>query len=317
MNFIGVARDASVVAGRMFEEAKVVEGLVAREGWSGMTEEALRLARAGKALAQGSIQEALGGLTDLKIADSSLLRRVLHLPDGSVREVGSNLAGSVSREYTTNTELAMISRPSVGRMGGAPHATTETFDDTSSMGRAYVDNLPKTAFVVRVNRSGTSYSAGSGMTVRPDGMILGGHHSVSVPGVNDAIYMKIPGRPTVRGNIVAQDPPNDLVLIKPASPIAPVPFNHPSTFMTSVPNREGVLGLGVPDISLSVTLPHISGTPHLIRGRIISLDMVRHLKRPQSANVQDGDARSILWNVRRIGLLGNDRTLHRYDACST
>jgi hypothetical protein len=206
--------------------------------------------------------------------------------EGIQHRVASNFFGSTSHEYSTNVNLALITRPAVTRIGGAPAMTVKTFDDTSALGRVYTANIDKSAALVRLDRTGvTSFTAGSGTTVRGDGMVLASHHSVADPGVNGDIWVKIPSHPVpYKGNLVAFDRENDLILLKPNAPLGhAVPFVHPSRFATSVAPGTRVFSLGAPDISPTPggPVPHITSTMHLIEGKIISLDPVRHLNGPK------------------------------------
>jgi hypothetical protein len=265
----------------LIEESPAAAKLVLQEGAAVLSE----LRRGGL----GSIGEVVSAETQKLMGNLRISERLTAMisgADGAEHRVVTNFANSANHEYSTNSRLAMISRPAVIKTGGGPTMTHATFDDASPLGVAYTANIHNAATVVRLDRTGvSSFTAGSGVTVRNDGMVLGSLHTVDDPSVQGNIFVKLGAHHApFQGRIVAIERPNDLVLIKPVSPIGhTVPFVHPSRFATSVPGGTNILTVGAPDTMVTPTggIPHIGSTMHFARGRVIALNDIRHLNGPK------------------------------------
>jgi hypothetical protein len=266
-----IIEESPAVARAVFREGAHVLAEVRKSGLGSMGD-----------VASAETQRLIG---NLRISErlTALIKGV----DGAEQPVASNFLHSASQEYSTNVNLALIRRPVVMRMGGHPTMTHMTFDDTSPLGRAYTANIGNAATVVRLDRTGVSaFTSGSGVTVRSDGMVLGSLHTVSDPGVQGDIFVKLGSHPVpFQGRIVATERPNDLVLIKPFSPLGrTVPFNDPALFASnSIPRGAKIFTVGAPDtmVTPSGGIPHIASTMHMAQGDFIALDEVRHLNGPK------------------------------------
>jgi hypothetical protein len=277
MNWLSVAErlapiieESPAVAREIFREGKLVVNEFKQGGLGSVVD-----------LASAKTQELIGHLQI-----SERLSALIKGADGAEHPVASNFLNSASHEYSTNVNLAMIRRPAVMKMGGRPTMTHMTFDDATPFGRAYTANIDKAATVVRLDRTGVSaFTSGSGVTVRHDGMVLGSLHTLSDPGVQGNIFVKLGTHPVpYQGRIVATERTNDLVLIKPFSPLGrTVPFVDPSRFATSLGRGTRILTIGAPDTEVMPggAIPHITSIMHLAEGQTIALDEVRHLNGPK------------------------------------
>lgn len=228
----------------------------------------------------------------VNLRDTSLEARLNDLGIKADR-VNSNFAGSNSTSYEANVRFARINVPAIDGLDartGIPARTIKVLDDTTQPGRVYQASREPFAMIVRLGATPHSaFASGSGFVARPDGLIAAARHTVRNGFASGDIWVSLPHQPIppFQARIVGEKALEDIALLKPISPLpGPVRFVPMSNYASRVDNGAGLLTVGAPDVSLTMTgrVPTaIGGTMHATLGRTLGRgDLVHYLNEPEA-----------------------------------
>jgi len=167
-----------------------------------------------------------------------------------------------------------MSAPSFVFRGGAPAIVTRRFDSADDLGRIFTAHQDHAAVYARLDRNPADpYARGSGVVVRPDGLVLGARHAVTA--TSGDIFVRVRSRPTFRARILDESRAEDLVLLKPITPIGgTVPYLPISAFTDHAPVRTPLVTMGMQNVSLSHT-NQLTADIHIAEGKVLGKDPVR------------------------------------------
>jgi len=240
-----------------------------------------RAAPAGARLAAGlGKAETVAGLVDTTMAP--LMRTASKVEAASVHAMSGLGAEGVVANFGDNawvmqSRYARVTEPSLVLRGSYPSIQPLTFDTADNVGRIWTQAKQPLAAVAYVpTRVTEPIGFGSGFAVRNDGLVVAARHVVRGGPPGD-IWVRFPYQPgaSFKAGIFAESAADDIVLLKPLTPIG-TPVRHvPLTaFTDAVAPRSQLVSVGIQNHNF-ITPGALSGDLHLSQGQLIEKVPIR------------------------------------------
>ena len=190
-----------------------------------------------------------------------------------------SVAGRIAETgYLMENRYAAVHVPSIVLRGRFPAIQPLTFDTADDLGRIWSAGRSPLAAVAKMPVSAVEpVNFGSGFAVRSDGLLVAARHTVRDGPAGD-IWVRFPNQPgtsSFRAGIFAESKADDLVLLKPLSPLG-VPVSHIplSAFTDAVAPRSKLVTIGIQNHNIT-TAGTLTGDLHMSQGALIDKVPVR------------------------------------------